>query len=156
MSLLAKEISEKWWVVSFAKLRALWHVTIRFKASITRQHKPVVILPSSFCVEMFTRPLSCCRCDQLLLWYEVTVKICQCLSAKTALSCLCAKNTAPSKCVTLFSFCRCLKISFRNRDAFGTLWCVGIFLCHVIFMVKHIYKSTQLLSGWTAGVSKTK
>ena len=65
---------------------------LRFKASITRQHKPVVILPSSFCVEMFTRPLSCCRCDQFLLWYEVTVKICQCLSAKTALSCLCAKT----------------------------------------------------------------
>lgn len=59
-----------------------------FKASISRHRKPALILPSSFCFEMFTRPLACCRCDQFLLLYEVTVKICLFLSVKTALSCL--------------------------------------------------------------------
>lgn len=108
MSLLAKEISQRRWVVSFAssELSGMWqYPLLHFKASITRHHKPMVILPSSFCVDMFTRPLACCRCDQFLLWYEVTVKICQCLSVKTALSCLRAKKKrSPFKTCQSLSF----------------------------------------------------
>lgn len=80
---------------------------------------------------MFTWLLSCCRCDQFLLWYEVAVKICQRASAGTALSCPWARGVFSSKHVRFFFFFfryRCLEISFRLQDVFGMLWCVGISL----------------------------
>lgn len=54
-----------------------------------------------------------------------------------------------------FCYCR-LEISSRPRDVFGMrLECWHISF-HVIFMVKHACKSTELLPGWTDGVSQTK
>lgn len=129
MSLLAKEISERPWVVSFAKLRALWHMTIPAAAFQSIDHPSsqtrgdfaffpfvlkclhgnslvVVVISSCFGMELQSKYASVCLLKQLSVVYE-------------GINCLF------KTCQTLFC---CLEISFGHQDVFGMLWCAGIFL----------------------------
>ena len=112
----------------------------------------MVILPSPFCVDMFTWLLCCCHCDQFLLWYEVAVKICQRAAGGTSLSCLQVRGVFSSKhvkfCFLAFSFFnRCLEISIRPQDVFGMLLMCWHISFYAIFVFKQINRATYWMNG---------
>ena len=166
MSLLAKEISERRWVVSFAKLRALWHVTIPAAAFQSIDH------PSSQARGDFAFFLSC--------WYVYTATRLSSLWSVLALVwsrsqnmpvCVCwnssqlsmrrgggrgGGNICPFKtCQTLY-FVVVWKLVSDPRmylERFGVL-------AHSFFMsswwLNTFTNQRRYFSGWTAGVSRTK
>lgn len=166
MSQLANEILKRQQVFSLAKHRAPWHVTIPTAVFQSIDH------PSSqtrgdfvFFLLWWNVYMDTCL---LSLWSVLAVlwsrkkKKCQCLSAKTALSCLCKQKKKKKQESFLFCFFQnmsdyflfvCWKLVLDTRLYLG---CFDVLPCslYVIFMVKHIHKSTEVLSSWTVGVSE--
>lgn len=104
MSLLAKEISERWWVVSLqsSELSGIWqYPQLHFKASIIRHCKPVVILPFSLRVDMFTRPLMLSLWSLLALVWSHSQNM-PALVCKNSSQLSTRETTVPSKHVRLF------------------------------------------------------
>lgn len=117
MSLLAKEISERQWVLSqSSQLSGIWqHPGLHFKASITHHHKPMeIVFPSSLCVEVFTGPVCC----------FFVISACFGMKIQQNTPVLWLLNNSVCGGNSLY-FC-CLEISFRQQEVFGMLWCVGI------------------------------
>lgn len=97
MSLLANNISERHWSFSFAKLTALWHMTIPAAVFQSIDH-PSSQTRGDFAVSLWWWNVY--TAILLSLW-SATDKMCCCFSAETDLTCL-SEGKKNSKRVRLF------------------------------------------------------
>ena len=163
MSLLAKEISERRWVVSFAKLRALWHMTIPAAAFQSIDHPSsqargdFAFFLSCWYVYTATRLLSLWSVLALVWSRSQNMPVCVCRnSSQLSMRGGGKINNCPFKtCQTLYFVVVWKLVS----DPRMYLECFGV-LAHSFFMsswwLNTFTNQRRYFSGWTAGVSKTK